>query len=276
MQLVGAVVAIALGSSALAQSTAVRGTFDANKISYTAQSRKPSVLHLYDNFNQAFLDPSKWIGNWQCGPAMECVREIENGQLRFRVRSYGSSNSNSGTGFSNSSVDLTADFVNTIKASVTVRNSNPTDCPTNIGVAHSQVAVSGSFFNGGGGTAADDVTAFLQLDRYAASEPGTVEVAGFLLYQGQFFDNVDLGPVNIGETVIVALQWDKANHRFAVELNRPKYKTKAVEYMPYTISDTTPPVGPRRTLGANVYPSNCMESGVPADLDVSFDNVYTN
>jgi len=52
-----------------------------------AQSGKPALLHLYDNFNQAFLDPSKWIGTWQCGsPAMESVREIENGQLRLRVR----------------------------------------------------------------------------------------------------------------------------------------------------------------------------------------------
>ena len=61
-----------------------------------------------------------------------------------------------------------------------------------------------------------------------------------------------------------------------VELNRPKYKTKAVQYMPYSISDTTPPVALYRTLGANVYPTNCMGSSVPADLDVSFDNVYTN
>ena len=87
MQLAGAIVAVVLGSNVLAQSTAVTGTFDANRISYVAQSRSPFVLHLYDNFNQAFLDPSKWIGTWQCGsPAMESVREIENGQLRLRVR----------------------------------------------------------------------------------------------------------------------------------------------------------------------------------------------
>ncbi len=242
-----------------------------------AQSKKPSVLRLYDNFNQGFIDPSKWTAIWQCGPpALECVREIENGQLRLRIRSYGANNSNSGTQYSNSVVSLTADLVNTIAANVTVRNSNPTDCATNAGVAHSQVLVNGSFFNGGGGTAADDVIAFLQLDHYSASPAGTVDVGGFLQYQGQFFDNVYLGPVNIGETVIVALQWDQPNHRFVVELNRPQYRTKAVQYMPYSISDTTPPVAPFKNLGANVFPPNCMGSSVPADLDVSFDNVYTN
>ena len=242
-----------------------------------AQSRKPSVLHLYDNFNQVLIDPSKWLAASQCGsPAMECVREIENGQLRLRVRSYGANNSNSGTQYSNSGLDLTASLANTVAASVTIRNSNPTDCATNTGVAHSQVLVYGSFFNGGGGTAADDVTAFLQLDRSPTLDPGTVDVGGFLQYQNQFFGNVDLGLVNIGETVIVALRWDQPNHRFAVQLNRPKYGTKAVQYMLYTISDTTPPVAPFKSLTANVFPPNCVGSSVPADLDVSFDNVYTN
>ena len=242
-----------------------------------AQNRKPSVLHLYDNFNQAFIDPSKWTPIWQCGPpAMECVREIENGQLRLRVRSYGANNSNSGNQYSYSTVDLTASSVNTLAATVTVRNSNPTDCATNMGVSHSQVLVYGTFFNGGGGTAADDVTAYLQLDRYAADEPGTVLVGGFLRYEGEYFGHVNLSLVDIGETVIVGLQWDQPNHRFVVELNRPKYKTKAIQYMPYTISDTTPPVAPFKSLTANVYPPNCVGSSVPDDLDVSFDNVYTN
>ena len=242
-----------------------------------AQTRKPSGLHLYDNFNQGLIDPSKWTAIWQCGPpAMECVREIENGHLRLRIRSYGANNSNSGTQFSNSAVNLTADSVSTIAANVTVRNSDPTDCATNVGVAHSQALIYGSFFNGGGGTAADDVVAFLQLDRYVATGAGTVEVGGFLQYQGQFFDNVDFGPVNIGETVIVTLRWDQPNHRFVAKLDRPKYGTKVVQYMPYTISDTTQSVAPFKSLSANVFPANCVGSSVPADLDVSFDNVYTN
>lgn len=240
-----------------------------------AQNGKLSGLHVYDNFNQTFIDPAKWIAPWQCGsPAMECVREIENGQLRLRIRSYGANDSNSGTQFSSSAVDLTAASVSAIAANVIVRNSNPRDCATNVGVAHSQGLIMGAFFNGGGGTANDDLIAFLQLDRYVATGAGTVEVGGFLQYQGQFFDNVDLGPVNIGETVIVGLQWDQLNHRFVVMLNRPKYGTNVVRYMPYSISDTTPPVAPFKSLSANVFPANCVGSSVPADLDIAFDNVY--
>src|SRR5580765_8288107 len=43
MQLVGAIVAVVFGSNALAQSTAVAGTFDANKISYAVPAtQQPS------------------------------------------------------------------------------------------------------------------------------------------------------------------------------------------------------------------------------------------
>src|SRR5579864_313066 len=192
---------------------------------------------LYDNFNQTFIDPSKWSAIWQCGsPAMECVREIENGQLRLRVRAYGATNTNDGTQFANSAVNLTAASVKDISAQVIIRNSNPKDCAANAGVAHSQALVYGAFFNGGGGTAADDVIAYLQLDRSVASGPGTVGVGGFLFYQGQFFAGVDLGPINIGEKVIVGLQWDQPNHRFVAHLARPTYGTNVEQSMPYSIS----------------------------------------
>ena len=229
---------------------------------------------LYDNFNQNFIDPSKWSAIWQCGsPAMECVREIENGQLRLRVRAYGATDTNDGTQFANSAVNLTAASVKAISAQVVVRNSNPKDCAANAGVAHSQALVYGAFFNGGGGTAADDVIAYLQLDRYVATGSSTVEVGGFLQYQGQFFANIDLGPVNIGEKVMVGLQWDQPNHRFVAHLARPTYGTNVEQSMPYSISDTNAAVAPFKSLSANVFPPNCVGTAIPADLDVSFDNV---
>jgi len=243
-----------------------------------AQNQKPaSGLRLYDNFNQTFIDPSKWSAIWQCGPpAMECVREIQRGQLRLRVRAYGVTDTNVGTQFASSAVNLTASSVSDISTQVLVRNSSPQDCAANAGVAHSQVLVYGAFFNGGGGTAADDVVAFLQLDRYVAYGLGTVEVGGFLQYQGQFFGNIDLGSVNVGERVIVELQWDQPNHRFAARLARPTYGTKVEQFMPYTISDAAAAVSPFKSLSANVFPANCVGNRTPADLDVMFDNVSTN
>ena len=84
-----------------------------------------------------------------------------------------------------------------------------------------------------------------------------------------------LVPANIGEQVIVGLLWDQPNHRFVAELDRPKQGTKVVQYMPYTISDTTPPAAPFKSLSANVFPPNCQGTSIPTDLDVMFDNVFT-
>jgi hypothetical protein len=170
---------------------------------------------------------------------------------------------------------MTNTSVTDISVQVLVRNSSPQDCTTNPGVTHSQVLLSGAFFNGSGGTSADDVQAYLQLDRYYSTTAQTVEAGGFLYYHG-FFDNVDLGPVNVGERVIVELLWDQPNHQFIVRLTRPTYNIKVEQSMPYSISDTTAAVAPFRNLGANVYPANCTARSTAADLDVLFDNVMTN
>jgi hypothetical protein len=120
----------------------------------------------YDTFQNNFIDPSKWIAQWQCGgTVMECVREIQDDQLRLRVRGYGGTDSNVGTQFGSSGLTLTKSSVTQISADLTVRKSSAQGCSTNPGFGggggHAQGLLYGTFFNGGGGTPDDDVTAFL-------------------------------------------------------------------------------------------------------------------
>ena len=245
--------------------------------SWTHVSQHTSALHLFDYFNQTFIDPAKWSSPWQCGsPVTECDRDLQQNQLHLRVRAYGANNSDNGTQFGSSGLNLTSATVTDIATQVLIRNSSPQDCATNTAVAHSQVLLFGAFFNGGGGTPVDDVQAFLQLDHGATEAPGTAGVGGFLEYQNQFFDNVDLGPVNVGERVTVELRWDRPNHRFVVRLFRPTYGTKVEQFMPYAISDTSPAASPFKNLSANVFPANCTGTRTFTDLDVMFDNVMTN
>ncbi len=234
-------------------------------------------LRLYDSFDNRFLDPSKWLAQWQCGgTVMECVREIQEDQLRLRVRAYGATDSNVGTQFGGSGLTLTSSSVTDIATDLTVRRSTADACSTNPGlVGHAQVAIFGSFFNGGGNTPDDDVQASLQLDRYSSDSPGVVLVGGFLKYQGQFFDHVDLGPVNVGEHVRVELLWDQPNHRFVIRLFRPASGTFAEQVMPYAISDTTAAVSPFRNINANVYPANCVGTRTSSELEVLFNDVFT-
>jgi hypothetical protein len=235
-------------------------------------------LRLYDDFNQKLINPAKWYTQWQCGSPsiMECEREIQDNQLRLRVHGYGTPDTNNGNQFGVSEVYLTASGVSDVQTQVVVRTSTADTCTTNTGGgAHAQALLSGAFFNGGGGTANDDVQAFLQFDRYSTEPAGSVEVGGFLSYQGQFFGNVDLGAVNVGERVVVELAWDQPNHQFVISLFRPTYGTHAQQSMPYAVSDTTPAVAPFKNLSARVFPANCFGARPSADLEVLFDNVRT-
>ena len=233
-------------------------------------------LRLYDSFTGPFINPSKWSPQWQCaGTVMECVREIQQDQLRLRVRGYGATNTDNGTQFGGSGLTLVSNSSTDIAADLTVSRSTAQACSTNPGFGgggHAQVLMFGSFFNGGAGTSDDDVEAYLQLDHYATDQAGKVDVGGFLYHQG-FFGNVDLGLVNVGERVRVELVWDQPNHRFVVRLFRPLYGTTTEQFMPYTISDTTPAVSPFRNIDAFIYPANCVGSRKSADVEVLFDDV---
>jgi hypothetical protein len=236
-------------------------------------------LRLYESFDQKFINPAKWYSQWQCGSpgVMECEREIQDGQLHLRVRAYGATKTNDGNQFGTSSLYLTSVSVTDIAAQAIVQETSAQGCPTMAGAGtHGQALLTGAFFNGGGGTPDDDVQAFLQFDRSSTDAPGVVLVGGFLKYQGQFFGNVDIGLVNVGERVLVELKWDKPNHRFVERLFRPSNHTMAEQDLPYTIPDTVPAVSPFKQLSANVFSDNCIGTRTFADMGINFDNIMTN
>ena len=171
---------------------------------------------------------------------------------------------------------ITSALVSNFAAQVTVRRTTAESCSTGAGASHAQALLKGAFFNGGGGTASDDVQAFLQFDRYSSDPPGVARVGGFLGYQGGFFSNVDLGPVNVGELVRVELAWDQPNHRFITRLFKPASNTLVEQYMPYTVSDSMPAVAPLKSLSASTAPANCLGQRTSTEMEVLFDNVMTN
>ena len=194
------------------------------------------TLKLYDNFSGPFISPSKWSPQWQCGgTVMECVREIREDQLRLRVRAYGATNTNDGTQFGGSGLSLVNNSVTDIAADLTVSRSTAQACRTNPGFGgggHAHVLLFGSFFNGGAGTSDDDVEAYLQLDRYATDSPGMVDVGGFMFHQGQFFGNVDLGLVNVGERVRVAYLRNHRDSSLVSELRLISVKLAIGSFVP--------------------------------------------
>lgn len=247
---------------------------------WAQQSTHSSNLALYDNFNGQFINPLKWFSQWQCGSpsVMECQRSIHGGRLVLRVRDYGNNTENQGTQYGVSELYLTSAAVTDISADVTVQNTTAQLCPANTDDAHGQALLFGNFFNGGGGTWADDVQAFLQFDESSLypPPPGEVYVGAFLSYQGQFFGNVDLGNIYMGERVTAELKWDQPNHRFVARLFRPRFGTTSEVFMPYAVSDNAPAVFPYKGLSARAFAPNCLVGRTFADMKVSFDNVRTN
>jgi hypothetical protein len=235
-------------------------------------------LPLYDNFKKPYIDPARWYSSWQCGPSStECVRELQGNQLRLRVRGYGFQNTNNGDQFGNSEIFLTSSGVKDIQAQIVVVTATADACSSNIGGGpHAQALINGAFFNGGGGTANDDVQAFLQLDHYPTDPAGVVQVGGFLEYQGTFFGNVYLGPANVGERIIVELKWDQPNHQFIVTLDRPNLGIHLEASMPYGISDSSGAASPFKSLSANVFPANCTGTRASAEDEVLVNQIRTN
>jgi len=247
--------------------------------SLAQQIQLSSGLKLYDSFDQRLINPAKWYAQWQCGSpnVMECEREIQDGQLHLRVRGYGSTSRSDGNQFGTTGLFLTSSSVTDIAAQAVVQETTAQGCPAMTGAGtHGQALVAGSFFNGGGGTPDDDVQAFLQFDRYSTDAPGTVLVGGFLKYQGQFFGNVTIGTVNVGERVFVELKWDKSNHRFVERLFRSSTNTWSEQSLPYTIPDAVPAIAPYKQLSANVFADNCVGTQTFADMGINFNNVLTN
>jgi hypothetical protein len=82
----------------------------------------------YDTFNERWLDPAKWLTGLYCGPTtLECVREIQNGQLRLAVRQFGATDSDSGFQYANPALYFSnPSAINSITSDVTLRSFSGT------------------------------------------------------------------------------------------------------------------------------------------------------
>lgn len=81
-----------------------------------------------------------------------------------------------------------------------------------------------------------------------------------------------LGPINVGQTAKLLLQWDQVNHQFIFQRDDEPEMVIA-----YTVPDTFPPSNPIKTLRASPGVANCTAEPRPVSfIDASFDNVLVN
>ena len=249
-------------SMALIQSTAAAG-----------------ALQPYDDFRQGWINPDKWSALPMCtSGALDCVREARQGALRLALVGLGGRDSNTGTRYNSTGLAmLNPEGVTAIQANFVVNSHTEQACPANADPAHPQFLLHGSFFNTGSGLPADDVQAFVQVERLA-DEAGTpaksVRVGGFMYGAGRFFNNIELGTVEIGERASIQLRWQPDQHLFTLHLRRARTAPSSAEgQMRYTLPDGFPAATPFRHVSLNAFSPNCVESAAFSAMDVSVESI---
>lgn len=238
----------------------------------------PSNLVLYDNFDERFLDPSRWSLSGACASpsVLECVREIQDDKLRLAVRSYGATNSNHGNGFASSELHFANPIpIKTIAAALTVRQASGTGCPANTANSGGHAILQGSFFNSGTGNPNDDVQALLFFNHLATDRQGDLFGVALLHWEGQFFGGVGLGALSVGQKIVAQLSWDQPHSQFVASWTDVLTGKMTQVFLPYTMPDTTPPAAPDKLIGVRTFPPNCVGTQMTfADLDATFDTVW--
>jgi hypothetical protein len=240
----------------------------------------PTKLAYYDTFGGKWLDAAKWLAGWgpDCGRSLECVREIQNGQLRLAIREFGATDSDDGSQYGNPGLYfMNPNEINSITADVTQRSFSGDGCSStnDAGWTHSTVTIAGQFFNTGSGDYADDVG-----DSFAivvdTTNPKMMNVSNWMAGSG-IGVSTDMGSYPIGTPLTAAIAWDKANHQFisAVKVKGDSGQGVRVE-VPYSVSDIRPPAWGQRSLNAAAYGSNCTSAQTYAQVEVFFDNVMIN
>lgn len=248
-------------------------------LSYMLHAQQPpSNLALYDNFDERFLNPSRWSLSGACASrsVLECVREIQDDKLRLAVRSYGATDSNQGNGFASSELHFPNPIpIKTIAAALTVRQASGTGCPANTANSGGHAILQGSFFNSGTGNPNDDVQALLFFNHLATDPQGGLFGVALLHWQGQFFGGVGLGALSVGQKIVAQLSWDQPHSQFVASWTDVLTGKMTQVFLPYTTPDTTPPAAPDKLIGVRTFPPNCVGTQMTfADLDATFDTVW--
>jgi hypothetical protein len=242
-----------------------------------AQTQTPT---LYDDFNQRFLNPSKWNTNNACfttnGLEQECVREIQVGQLRLAHRNFGNRDTDQGNQFGLANVFFAHPArIKSITTEMTVIRTAESPCPANPDFGGA-AQIDATFFNTGSGNPNDDVAGHLAFGHNTTTPAGQSFVFGSISQGNNYFSDTPLGNVPIGTPVSSTLTWDQPNHQFVVSWTNLVTNVKTQSTMPYSFADTTPATNPSKDLTVNTFPANCTAKAAWVYVEATFDNVYIN
>jgi hypothetical protein len=239
----------------------------------------------YDDFNRKWLDPGKWYAMDPGYPdyfeacyfstnVLECVREIQDGKLRLAVKSYGATDSNDGGQYGESKLMFAKPFMS-MTADVLVKSTSSSSCPASGAASWAEAMYTARFFNTGSGDTNDDVDAHITFAHASTDNAGLLTVTAFLYWQGQYFDNVNVGTVSVGTPFRATLRWIPADHKFVASLENLITHQHFGADVPYSMPDSTPPTSYWNGLYVLAFPANCLGQQTSSQIEATFDNVVT-
>ena len=258
-------------------------------------------LKAYDSFEVGPISPNRWDGISFGDNIFAAANNLYEGNrtivvdplgvvgnlrnLRILNRSYGTTGDNTGKTFGAYGLNFkNPGTVTAIRARVQAR-TNPLSrgCSLNPDNAGAQAGLMGIFFNAAQPTtgAIDGVLAVVGVERKSNSaDPANVLQVRASVHKcldadclnGVVLGSVSLGTVTVGQWVTLLVQWDQVNHRFIFQRD-----SQAKQFVPYTVSDTTPPGLPLKRIGVNNFVPHCTDPARPvASMNALFDNVAVN
>ena len=245
-------------------------------LSYMLYAQQPSSnLVLYDNFDNKFLNPSKWNTVGACytdnGMELECVREIRDERLHLAHRNFGNRDSNVGNQFGSAAVSfVNPSQIKSITTDLVVLHAEAVSCAANLGfpaAAH----IDANFFNTGTGNSSDDIAGHIA---FQPDLSGNIFVFGQISQGNNYFFFLPLGNTSTRTPLRATLTWDQPNHRFLVSWTDLLTNFKTEGIMPYTFSDSTSATNPTKVLTVNTFPTNCTANPTWQYIHATFANVH--
>ena len=230
---------------------------------------------LYDNFNLSRLNDTLW--NTSCSSATrseECVITIQSGKLRITRRVAALRNSETGYQWGGAGANFANPLsIKSITADVVVKSVVEQVCAATPELG-GNATIFAMFFNDGSGDPNHNLGASLLVGRISSDPKGQLDVLGQMSLGYTPLQTIGLGTVPMATPITATVQWDQPNHQFVLSWTNDVTHLTTTGTIPYTSSDTKPPVNPNNSLSVNVFPANCTAHDTWLAVDSTFDNVY--
>lgn len=104
------------------------------------------------------------------------------------------------------------------------------------------------FFNDGSGNPNNNLAASFLLGHISTDPANQLDAMAQMSLGYSPLVTIGLGTVAMGTPITATVQWDQPNHQFVITWTNNTTHQTTTGNIPYTYSDTTPPVSPNDTL----------------------------